>query len=251
MTDMYTNNKKSWTLSRRVFLKSVAVGGVSTLAGCLRVGQSGPSEETPTQSKGPSQTSTMTEQEYQTRTFRSTPSENPGHLVYREGAGPVNVEVFSDYAHDECQQFWNHTKYTLRDYYTSDVDTGEGPDISFVLRHFPKPVNKWSMFLPCAMMEVRDQKDILKQGEFHERLFENHYPDYSIRDVEIAANMVGADPEEVVKAGKERRRSYAIKWDLEDGEDYELEEPLRVVVDGEPVEENTGEAIEQAIERAL
>lgn len=53
----------------------------------------------------------------------------------------------------------------------------------------------------------------------------------------------------VVQAGKERRYSYSIKSDLERGEGYDLKEPLRIVVGGTPVHENSYEAIEQAIER--
>ncbi|PSP75482.1 hypothetical protein BRC81_15795 [Halobacteriales archaeon QS_1_68_20] len=107
------------------------------------------------------------------------------------------------------------------------------------------------MFLPCAMMEVRVQQGVLAQKEFHDRLFENHFPDYSIRDVEIAASMVDADPDEVVKAGKERRRSYVIDSDIEEAEDYEFEEPLGIAVGGQPVWENSYEAIEQSIEREI
>ncbi len=157
--------------------------------------------------------------------------------------------MFSDYAVEECSWFWNHIQNRLREYLTTNIDTGEDPDITLLLKHFPKPKNKWSMFLPCAMMEVRVQQGILAQGEFHDRLFENHFPDYSIRDVEIAASMVNADPDEVVKAGKERRRNYVIESDVEEAEDYDLEEPLGVVVGSEPVYENSAEAIEQAIER--
>lgn len=243
MTKNYTKRK----FPRRTFLASVAVAGASTLGGCLGMFSGESPENSPTGTELTTQTPTPTDQGYQTRTFRETPSEHPGHLVLRGGGGPVNIEVFSDYAHDGSRQFWNHTQYRLRDYYLRS----EEPKITMILRHYPSPVNKWSMFLPCAMMEVRAQMDILAQKEFHERLFENHYPDYSTRDVEVAAGAVGADPDEVVKAGKERRRSYAIKWDLEKGEDYGLEEPLRVVVDGEPVEENTADAIEAAIEDAL
>lgn len=143
----------------------------------------------------PTSTPTGTDQGYQTRTFRDRPDDHTDQLVLRRGSGPINVEVFSDYAHEGSQRFWNKTRYRLSDYYTRDLDTGDGPDISIVLRHFPKPVNEWSMFLPCAAMEVMVQKDLIAQAKFHDRLFENHFPDYSSRDVEIAASMVDADPD--------------------------------------------------------
>ena len=235
---------------RRNFLKAMAAAATVSTAGCLGVFGSGSSTEDPTETASPTATAVPTDPGYQTRTFHPTPSEHPGALVPRGGAGPIDVEVFSDYALDECRQFLNHTKYQLREYYRTNIDTGEGPDISIVLRHFPKPVNKWSMFLPCAMMEVRAQEGILVQGEFHDRLFENHFPDYTIRDVEVAAAVVGADPDEVVKAGEERRRSYAIKWHLDRGREYGIDEPLAVVVNGRVVPENTADAIGHAIELA-
>lgn len=100
-------------------------------------------------------------------------------------------------------------------------------------------------------MEVMVQKDILTLKDFHEKLFEEYYPDYSVRDVEVAASVLGADAEEVVKAGRERRRSYAIKWDIERGREYGIEEPLRVAVNRTPVEDNRLDTIERAIERNL
>lgn len=239
------------TYPRRMLLKSSPLVSAISMSGCLGIFRHDSSNEKSTERRSQTATPTSTESGYKTRTFRATPDEHPGQLVLSGGGGPINMEVFSDYAHEESMEFWTQTQNKLREYYTSDPDTGGEPKITIVLRHFPEPVNKWSMILPCAMMEVRAQMDVLAQKEFHERLFENHYPDYSISDVKIAANMVGADSEEVVKAGKERRRSYAIKWHIEKGEGYGLEEPLGVVVDGDPVEENTAEAIEEAIERAL
>ena len=237
--------------SRRHYLGSVVAGSGIVLAGCLNIIQS--NKETEKESPRPSRTntSTPTEPDYQTQTFRTPPDEHKGPLVFSEGGGPIDVEVFSDYALQECEWFWNHIRNRLKDYLTSDIETGDGPYISIILRHFPKPENKWSMFLPCAMLEVRAQQGILAQGEFHDRLFKNHFPDYSIRDVEIAASMVDADPDEVVKAGKERKWNYVINWDLERGKDYDLEGPLRIVVGGQPVWENSYEAIEQSIEREI
>lgn len=244
---MIENNQHQEELMRRKFLKSAAIVGGLITSGCMDISESNEPQKSPSGTISDTQTQTINEDNYKTNTFRPTPSEHPGPLILRGGGGPIDIEIFSDYADYDCSQFWNHTLNRLQDYYIGPSD----PKITILLKHFPKPVNKWSMFLPCAMMEVRVQLDILAQKEFHERLFENHYPDYSIRNVKIAANMVGADADEVIKAGKERRRSYAIKWDLETGNDYGLEEPLRVVVDGEPVEENTADAIEEAIEDAL
>ena len=249
---MYNRSKavKPKGRGRRNFLKSMTAAGAISTAGCLDVPGLRSSTEGPVESPSPTATTVPTDPGYQTRTFHPTPSDHPGQLVLSGGGGPIQVEVFSDYALEACQQFWNHTLYGLRDYYTSNFDTGEGPAISLILRHFPKPVNKWSMFLPCAMMEVRVQTDTLIQKEFHERLFENHFPDYTIRDVEVAAAVVGADPDEVVKAGRERRRSYAIKWHLDRGREYGIDEPLAVVVDGRVVPENTADAIGHAIDLA-
>lgn len=100
-------------------------------------------------------------------------------------------------------------------------------------------------------MDVGVQEGLLALGEFHHRLYKNHFPDYSIRDIEIAANMVGADPEGVIKAGKERHRNDVIKLNIDEGKNRGIQNPLGITVDGEPVEENTADAIEEAIERAL
>lgn len=249
---MKRENNRSKRYGRRQFLKSLAVPGAITMTGCLGVLDPKEAVDKTSTPSPKSPATTHTETGFKTRTFRETPTTPyPGPVTYSGGGGPIDVRVYSDYSHDESAHFWNNTMYKLRNYYISDVDGSEEPEITIILRHFPKPVNKWSMFLPCATMEVGIQEGILPLAEFHERLFENHYPDYSTRDVEIAASMVGADPGEVVIAGKERRRSGLIKQNIEEGKKAGFNEPLGITVNDTPVENTSVEAIEQAIEREL
>jgi hypothetical protein len=145
---------------------------------------------------------------------------------------------------DECETFWTDTMRYIRDYWVEDK-------ISVTQITLPKPVNKWSMFLACSTMEISTQINIVKLEDWHFKLFEELYPDYSERAVEVAANVLGADGEKVVEAGRQRKRSDLLRHRINEARRFGVEEPLAVTVDGDVLDDPSADAIENAVDEAL
>lgn len=192
-TGEQSTSNTATTVPRRRLL---AAGGTVAFGGCLGFFDGGDNE--------PSPESTAEEGTYTTvpgtTTFSyATGSRTPYPSIRRVEIGSGDLLLlFFDYAHDPSIQWWRETYPQIRPL----VRDGQ---ILLRFGFYPTLASKWSVMVPCALLEVKHLTDNETAVQFHDRMIEIA-PEYSLSALETAAEAVGVEPTPVRTAASDRRR---------------------------------------------
>lgn len=156
----------------------------------------------------------------------------------RLGAEGADLLVlFFDYGQQGSIDWWNET--------FSEVEPLiEDGSIRFSFANFPIPVSRWSVMVPCAVLEVRNQLDQNAAFEFHSSLVETG-PDYSLSEIGDLAEAVGADRTEVEQAARDRLRRNQVFASRDLGTRNGVEEPPAGYTGDEIIPEPDAETIRE------
>jgi hypothetical protein len=199
------------TPSRRAFLAGGASLTAAASSGCLGIGN--PDRATESQPRRPSATASGTEasradtetDQYSTVERTTTFSELTGERTPYPAVQPVHVGsrgrlllLFFDYDHPASIQWWQETYPEIQDLIDDET-------VRLQFGTHPVPVSKWSMMLPSALLAVAKRVGNDAAVEFHHGLIDAA-PNYSHSLLRTLAERVGADPEVLVTAARDRRR---------------------------------------------
>ena len=134
----------------------------------------------------------------------------------RLGEGDLLV-LFFDYDQQASIDWWRET------YPEIEPLVRDGP-IRLRFANYPVPVSRWSVQVPCALLEVRDQLDQAAAVEYHNQLIETA-PDYSISRLGELAAGVGADRAAVERAARDRHRRAQLFSSRQFGRNNDIDTP--------------------------
>ena len=154
----------------------------------------------------------------------------------------VTVMVFEDFACGACQQF-KHTSFpVLEEFY---IEPGL---IRYEHRDRPlESTGEWSFPVASAARSVQDQEGDDAFWEFTTRIYED-LGEYSYEGIEAAADELGFDGEQTRRDAEEETYRDELETERERASDAGISGTPTVVVDGEIVEEDLTEAIDDALE---
>ncbi len=153
----------------------------------------------------------------------------------------VTVMVFEDFSCPACRDFKLNSFPVLEEAY---IEPGS---IRYEHRDFPIPAGDWSWQVASAARSVYDNEGNDAFWAFTSRIYED-LGEYSYEGIEAAADELELDGERVRRDTEEERYRDELETERERAADAGIGGTPTVVVDGEVVEEDIIETIDDALE---